>query len=224
MCTSIIRQIARSVSIALAAIIMCQSLASAAQSPFSQADVLIQAGHEGRPDCGVEPARLCNNTGAPGEIGWTPITADAATRALRAAGISVLREPAHLSGPYHVRVAIFVHFDGSTTPCASGPSLGYPSGSLAKFGLHSRDAAKQWHALYGAVNPFAFQPDNFTSHLGEYYGYHHVFASDASLLIEGSEITCAVQRRWQVAHLQYEGRLIAYFVSRRLGNRKVPHP
>ena len=186
-----------------------------ARAPVA-ADVLIQAGHEGRPDCNVEPARLCNNTGAPEEIGWTPIVADVATRALRAAGYSVIRVPAHLTGPYRVSEAVFVHFDGSTTPCGSGPSVGYPSGILARFGPHSADAARQWKQLYGALIPFKFQPDNFTSHLRDYYGFHRVTAADASLVIEGSETTCPAQRAWQIRNLQTEGRLIARFLSARL--------
>ena len=54
------------------------------------ADVLIQAGHEGRPDCNVESAALCNNTGARGEIELTPVVADRVAKILRAAGISVI--------------------------------------------------------------------------------------------------------------------------------------
>jgi hypothetical protein len=188
------------------------------------ADVLIQAGHEGRPDCAVEPASLCNNTGAPGEIRWTPIVADVATKTLRAAGISVLRMPAYLVGPYRVKDAIFIHFDGAGTPCTSGPSVGYPAGTLAKYGPHSAQAAQQWKQLYGAVVPFRFEADNFTPTLRDYYGYHRIFASDASLVIEGSEITCPAQHAWQASHLQYEGRLIAYFISRRLGLHTVSHP
>jgi hypothetical protein len=62
-----------------------------------------------------------------------------------------------------------------------------------------------------------------TVHLGRYYGYRHVVASDASLVIEGSEITCPAQRAWQARHLDYEGRLIAFFIGRRLGYA-LPHP
>jgi hypothetical protein len=35
--------------------------ASPATAPVT-ADMLIQAGHEGRPDCNVEPARLCTGS------------------------------------------------------------------------------------------------------------------------------------------------------------------
>jgi hypothetical protein len=208
-------------------ITVCSALASARASVAATsgtADVLIQAGHEGRPDCAIEPPSLCNNTGAPGEIQWTPIVADAATKALRAGGISVLRMPAHLTGPYHVKDAVFIHFDGSIVPCSSGPSVGYPTGVLAKFGPHSAQAAQQWKRLYGAVIPFRFERDNFTPTLRDYYGYHRVVASDAALVIEGSEISCAVQHAWQASRLTYEGRLIAYFVSRRLGMHTVPRP
>ncbi len=205
---------------ALAAL-LCASVAVAAparaQAP-SGADVLIQAGHEGRPDCAVEPASLCNNTGAPGEIAWTPIVADEAARVLRAHGISVLRMPAHLSGPYTVKDAVFIHFDGNVIPCSSGASVGYPATG------NSQAAADAWKALYGKAIPFAFQADNFTPNLRGYYGYHHVHATDAEFLIEGGEISCPAQHAWLAKHLAWEGDLIAYFIARRLGNTTVPLP
>ena len=57
-------------------------------------DVLIQAGHQNTPD---------NKTGGEGplgnEIDWTPIVADEATRILRSAGVSTIREDASLKRP-----------------------------------------------------------------------------------------------------------------------------
>jgi hypothetical protein len=184
----------------------------------TSADVLVQAGHEGRPDCNVEPASLCNNTGAPGEIAWTPVVADEATRVLRAHGITVLRMPAHLAGPYAVKDAVFLHFDGSATPCQSGASVGYPSVA------HSRAAADAWKALYAQYFRFGFQPDNFTLTLKGYYGYHHVRVSDAAFVIEGGEISCPRQHAWLAKRLRWEGDLLAYFLARRLGNMSVPLP
>src|ERR1700704_1180573 len=55
------------------------------------ADVFIQAGHENTPD---------NKTGGEGplgnEIDWTPVVANEATRILRSAGVSAIREDASL--------------------------------------------------------------------------------------------------------------------------------
>ena len=75
-------------------------------------DVFIQAGHENTPD---------NKTGGEGplgnEIDWTPIVADEATRILRSAGVSTIREDASLklsarqNERFRVQVAVCLHFD-----------------------------------------------------------------------------------------------------------------
>jgi hypothetical protein len=200
--------------------------ARVAASPVPQAtasaDFLIQAGHEGRPDCGDggEPPSLCNNTGSPvppGEIVWTPIVADEATHVLRAAGMTVLREPAHLRGPYFVRDAVFLHFDGAVTPCSSAASVGYPD-------VPSGHLAAAWKTLYGHYWPFGFQGDNFTKNLHGYYGYSHVRASDGAMVIEFGEMSCPKEYAWLKQHLRFEGDLLAYFLSRRLGKGSVPLP
>lgn len=189
------------------------------QDTNAEADVLIQAGHEGRPDCDREPAKLCRNTGAAGEIEWTPIVADEATRILRAAGVTVIRRPAFLSGQYNVKDAIFLHFDGNVRKCATGASVGYPQRA------HSAQAAAEWKALWKRFIPFRFVADNFTSNLSSYYGYKHVRSvSDAAIVIEGGEMTCPVQHAWMKNHLKFEGALIAHFVSARIGKGNVPLP
>ena len=195
---------------------------AASPVPPATADVLIQAGHEGRPDCGKdgEPPSLCNNTGspvAPGEIVWTPIVADEATRVLRAAGVTVLREPAHLRGPYAVRDAVFLHFDGAAQPCSSAASVGYPDAASGRL-------AADWKTLYGRSWPFGFQSDNFTKTLHGYYGFSRVRASDGAMVIEFGEMSCPKQYAWLKSHLRFEGDLVAYFLSRRLGKENVPLP
>jgi hypothetical protein len=161
---------------------------------------------------------LCNNTGAPGEIDWTPIVADEATRILRAAGISVLRKPAYLPGTYAVKDAFFIHFDGSANICTSRASIGYPDVA------QSQAAGAAWKTLYGTYWPFGFQADNFTDTLRHYYGFHHVHVSDAALVIEGGEISCAAQKAWLAKRLKWEGAMIAHFASVRLGKGNVPLP
>ena len=70
-------------------------------------DVLISAGHEGRPkSCPRFPKHHCN-LGTPGERAWTPLVADEAARVLRSEGYTVAREPADFEGEYDVRAAIF---------------------------------------------------------------------------------------------------------------------
>jgi len=191
----------------------------AAGAGSAEADVLIQAGHEGRPDCDREPASLRRNTGAAGEIEWTPIVADEATRILRAAGVTVIRRPAFLDGQYHVKDAIFLHFDGNARPCTTGASVGYPQRA------HSAEAAAEWETLWKTFFPFRFEPDNFTSNLSGYYGFSHVRSvSDAAIVIEGGEMSCPAQHAWLKSHLTFEGALIAHFLSTRLGKGNVPLP
>ncbi len=193
-------------------------VARANAAAAASADVLISAGHEGRPDCDRESASLCNNTGARGEIEWTPVVADEATAVLRAHGISVIRRPAYIAGPYHVADAIFIHFDGNDSPCASGASIGFP---IVAGAANSRAAGQAWKALYRRFFKFTFQPDNFTDHLSGYYGFKHVDASDAKLVIEGGEISCPAQRAWLAPRLKFLGDLLASFLSERLGKGPI---
>jgi hypothetical protein len=180
-------------------------------------DVLISAGHEGRPaSCVHFPHHHCN-LGARGERAWTPVVADAATRILRQYGVTVARLPADFEGMYRVRAAVFIHFDGSAPPCSSTASIGY---------AHKADApaAAAWRTLYGSYWPYGFQPSNFTAGLREYYAYRQVDASDASMVLELGEITCPVQHAWLERRLNWEGALLAYFLSKLVGKGNVPNP
>lgn len=180
-------------------------------------DVLISAGHEGRPaSCARFPQHRCN-LGASGERGWTPIVADAATKVLRTHGLKVARLPADFTENYRVEAAVFVHFDGSDPPCRSRASIGYSP-------KHSVAAAAAWRALYGRYWPFGFEPDNFSVGLREYYAYRQVDARDGSLVLELGEITCPVQRGWLAPRLRWEGYLLAYFLSELIGKGNVPNP
>lgn len=180
-------------------------------------DVLISAGHEGRPaSCAHFPQRHCN-LGAQGERAWTPVVADAATRILRRRGVSVARLPADFEGTYRVRAAVFIHFDGSDPPCRSKASIGYARKGYAA-------AAAAWRSLYGSYWPYGFQPSNFTAGLREYYAYRQVDASDASMVLELGEITCPVQHAWLEPRLHWEGALLAYFLSKLVGKGNVPSP
>jgi hypothetical protein len=180
-------------------------------------DVLISAGHEGRPaSCPHFPQHTCN-LGAAGERTWTPIVADAAARVLREHGLRVARLPADFDGRYRVKAAVFIHFDGSLPPCESGASIGYHRAADAA-------AADAWRRLYSRYFPFRFQPDNFTTSLHDYYGFRQVDAGDGSLVLELGEITCPAQHAWLAPRLQWEGELIAYFLSRLAGKGNVPNP
>jgi hypothetical protein len=181
------------------------------------ADVLISAGHEGRPaSCARFPARACN-LGAQGERDWTPVVADEATRVLRAHGLHVMREPADFDGHYAVAMAIFIHFDGAIPACTTGASIGYHREA-------DRNAAELWHMLYAPLFPFRFMPDNFTVGLRDYYAFRQVDAQDGALVLELGEITCPAQHAWLAARLQALGDLIAYDVGRTIGKGDVPLP
>lgn len=181
------------------------------------ADVLISAGHEGRPaSCARFPQRTCN-LGAAGERAWTPIVADEATRVLREHGVRVVRLPADFDGEYAVDAAVFIHFDGAERPCSSGASIGYHDPTF-------RHAAASWRALYERYAPFGFMPDDFTVGLRDYYAYRQVRARDASLVLEMGELTCPAQHAWLASHLRLEGDAIAYFLSRLIGKGDVPPP
>lgn len=185
--------------------------------PPITADVLIGAGHEGRPaSCARFPKRACN-LGTAGERERTPLVADEAARVLRAAGVNVIRVPADFDGRYDVRSAVFIHYDGNAKPCSSGASIGYH---------HSSDqpAAAAWKALYSKYFRFGFQPDNFTKNLRNYYGFRQVSASDSALVLELGELTCPAQRAWLEPRVTWEGRLIAHFISLRIGKGNVPDP
>ncbi len=180
-------------------------------------DVLISAGHEGRPaSCARFPQHRCN-LGAAGERSWTPIVADAATQILREHGLTVARRPADFAGKYRVTAAVFIHFDGSDPPCRSRASIGYSHKSDAA-------AAARWRALYGHYWPFGFQPNNFSIGLREYYAYRQVDARDATLVLELGEITCPSQRAWLEPRLRWIGALLAHFLSALIGKGNVRNP
>ncbi|GAC1506619.1 MAG: hypothetical protein NVS1B14_11890 [Vulcanimicrobiaceae bacterium] len=182
-----------------------------------QADVLIGAGHEGRPQsCARFPQHKCN-LGTPGERELTPVVAEEATRILRAHGVSVARVPADFPGHYDVAAAAFIHFDGTEPACGSGASVGYHR-------AQDKPAADTWHALYARYFPFRFQPDNFTLNLSQYYGFRQVAARDSALVIELGELSCPAQRAWLVPRAKWDGALLAHFLSARIGKGKVPDP
>jgi hypothetical protein len=196
-------------TIAAAFLAMLAALAPAAPSPAPSPqyfDVLVSAGHEGRPEsCARFPKRHCN-LGAAGERQWTPIVADEVARALRAAGFTVAREPADFDGTFAVKAAVFIHFDGSDRPCSTGASIGYHDAASAP-------AARLWRSMYARVFPFRFMPDDFTDNLRDYYGFRQVKASSGALVIELGEVSCPAEREWLASRLKPDGDLIATFIE-----------
>jgi hypothetical protein len=175
-------------------------------------DVVVQAGHEGRPaSCAPNHVRACNigaSSAAGREILWTPIVADAAAAALRAAGLRVARRPADYPQHDTAKVAIFIHFDGSEPACASGASIGFPATT-------SRAFVTAWERTYRAKFPFHFVGENISSNEEHYYGFHKVDAPQ-KMLIEFGELTCPAQAAWLAPRLRELGTLTARFVTGQL--------
>ncbi len=177
-------------------------------------DVLVQAGHEGGVrNSGTGTKRT---TGTAGEQARTPLVADQVTETLQAAGFIVQRENAFFDQVYDCRLAVYIHFDGSGTPCASGASMGYPEGTPAG---SNKPAADLWRTIYGEVWPFQWKPDNFTAGLRGYYGYPWTNTSVAEVVFEMGELTCPEQKQWLDERIDsgYLGDLIAYWASELLG-------
>ena len=180
-------------------------------------DVFIQAGHENTPD---------NKTGGEGplgnEIDWTPIVANDATRILRSAGVSTIREDASLKRAdrqnerFRVRIAVFLHFDDPDSG-ETGPSVGYDDPS-------DEPAAASWKKLYGKFCPFPFMPDNLTTNESKYYGFKFTITTDAEFLIEFGDLGSLRQARWMKPRLKWMGALLAHFLSQRIGKGNVPLP
>jgi len=191
--------------------------------PAITADVLIQAGHEGR---------TTGRLGAVGPLGkeieWTPIVADAATEKLRAHGVNVLRVNADeiRDRYYKVVAAVYIHFDGNDEVCVTGASIGYP-GEHSEFHNNcasSAEAADAWRAMYSQHIPYRFMPDNFTKNLLDYYGFGPVEVTDCKLVLEMGEIDCPEQATWMQPRLQWMGHMVAHFLSQRIQKGNVPHP
>jgi len=205
---------------AFAALTLASLTIASAQTPLparEHYDVLISAGHEGRPaSCPHFPKHKCN-LGTAGERDWTPVVADEATRILRAHGYTVAREPADFDGTFAVKAAIFIHYDGGEPACASGASIGYPP-------AQDKRAADIWRAAYQHYFPFKWQPDNFTTNLSRYYGFRQVQASNGALVLELGELTCPPQWAWLAPRVKWEGALIAHAISQIIGTHDIPDP
>jgi len=187
-------------------------LMTTAPAGADEGDVVIQAGHEGRPaSCAPLHVKACNlGTGGGGalEREWTPVVADEAARVLRAAGYTVVRRPADYAGEDVARAAVFLHFDGSATPCGSGASVGFPATT-------SRAFVDAWESRYRALFPFRFVGENFTENEHRYYGFRKVDAPE-KLLIEFGEMTCPEQREWMAPRLRELGDRLADFLMAEL--------
>jgi len=162
--------------------------------------------------------RVTGNTGAESKLYreevWNILVANEVAKQLRAWGIKVKRMPARVKF-IHTKIAVSIHFDGATKPCASGASVGYPSDD-------SYDFAQRWKHLYAQHFPYKWHKDNFTPNLRNYYAYSWIHAKKF-LLLELGEITCNKQTTWLKPRLKSIAHLVAYTIATELG-KKVPKP
>lgn len=184
------------------------------QNQRTHAAVFIQAGHEGRIKGSLGARSVYGR-----EIDWTPVVADAATQALRQAGISVIRANADWKPTTYTQLALFIHFDGiEGDPCRTGASVGYDDPS-------DRPAAQAWKQLYSQYFRYRWRNDNFTKNLSQYYMFKRTRTRDAELVLELGAIGCPQQALWLRPRLQQLGQLIAHFAANRLGYyNRVPRP
>jgi hypothetical protein len=182
-------------------------LALASPARAEVVDVVVQAGHEGRPaSCARFHVKACNigaSSDAGHEIAWTPIVADAVTATLRAAGLRVARRPADYAEHDTARAAVFIHFDGAPA-CASGASAGFPP--AGDHGIVAR-----WVQAYTARFPFRFVGENITTNESGYYGFRKVDAPK-KLLVEFGELTCPAQAAWLRPRLHELGAFLGRFL------------
>lgn len=194
------------------ALVAALLLALAAPARADVADVVVQAGHEGRPaSCAPNHVRACNlgaSSAIGREIAWTPVVADAIAAALRKAGLRVVRRPADYPQHDRARIAVFVHFDGAVPACASGASVGFPATTSHAF-------VAAWERAYRGYFPFTAVAENISSNEEHYYGFHKVDAPQ-KMLIEYGEITCPAQARWLAPRLRAIGAFTARFIEGQL--------
>jgi hypothetical protein len=192
------------------AFVLAAQLVTLQPAAADSVDVVVQAGHQGRPQsCAPLHVKACNlGTGLDGqrERDWTPVVADAAAAALRESGFSVKRRPADYAGTDQARAAVFLHFDGSAPACRSGASVGFPTAADAAF-------ARGWEDRYRAWFPYRFAGENITKNEAGYYGYRKVDAPGRKLLIEFGEMTCPLQEHWMEPRLHALGVEVARFIS-----------
>lgn len=178
---------------------------------YKKADVLIQAGHEGR---------NYGYTGAESKYGkemdWNRDVANEVTRILEEAGVSVIRTGARMPIA-RVKLALAIHFDGSKRPCHSGASIGYGN-------PNHKALADNWKSIYSNYYPFDWMKDNFTDNLSGYYGYKYVFAQKGFLVLELGELTCKQEALWLRNRLKKVAGLIAYFIAQELKVEGVVKP
>ncbi len=163
--------------------------------------VLIQAGHAGR---------TFGNTGSVNgkyrEVDWNILIAKEVEKELKRHHIDVTRVGASIPIS-NCRIAVAIHFDGSSKPCSTGASIGYDRNHPK-----ARRLALRWRSIYHNYFPFKWHKSNYTKNLADYYGFSRVNSEKGFLVLELGEITCDKQVEWLEPRLDLIATKIADFI------------
>ncbi|TQV62307.1 MAG: hypothetical protein FNT15_07295 [Sulfurovum sp.] len=173
----------RTINIIFSAIVIIFFVIPLLTRSIETTTVLVQAGHEGR-----EKGDTGSSNGEQKEVEWNIMVADKVTQILKSKGINTKRVGVDIPA-INTQIAVAIHFDGASTPCTSGASVGYDD-------VIAKDMAQRWKDTYQPYFPFGWHDDNFTGALKEYYGYNQVYAQKGFLVLELGEITCDRQVEW----------------------------
>lgn len=88
--------------------------------------------------------------------------------------------------PLDTQIFLAIHADGSDTPCASAPSMGYDDPSDA-LGVHAVGFALATALGYSYDE---FMDDGFTKALREYYAFPHMRTTKFEGVLEVGELSC----------------------------------
>jgi N-acetylmuramoyl-L-alanine amidase/Mannosyl-glycoprotein endo-beta-N-acetylglucosaminidase len=154
--------------------------------------ILVQAGHQ-RP---LQPGHE-SQTGAPGEAELVADIQHALVRVLEHdARFDAVPMPGRIDDSVQVDGAIFLHADGAENTAARGYSVGFPSFDVNRRLAHL--IAEEIEKLPGHPPR---RPDNNTTDMAQYYGFHHVETPGPEVLVEHGFVTNSQEHAWLKQHV-----------------------
>lgn len=106
-------------------------------------------------------------------------------------------------------IFLSIHADGSTTPCKSGPSLGYANKEFI-FASHTLG----WGLAQAlGYNYKDFMKDNFTANLSKYYMFRKINSSVFEGIIELGELTCNSEEKQLVENIDAVANNLAHAIE-----------
>jgi hypothetical protein len=154
--------------------------------------ILVQAGHQ-RP---LQPGHE-SQTGAPGEAELVANIQGALVRLLtHDPQFHPVPMPGKIDDSVQVDGAIFLHADGNDNASARGFSVGFPAFDVNRRLAHL--IADEITKLPGHPQR---RPDNNTSDMSQYYGFHHVDTPGPEVLVEHGFVTNPDENLWLKQHV-----------------------